>query len=93
MANYNSHSEKRFAAHNLGGKTKTDLKPCCSKTIQTLVANNPMMSCHECKSIIKVFKEENAFNNFVKFCELRGRNIEVAEIEGYKVVIFQSYHP
>ena len=70
-----------------------DLSPCCVKTIHAFAANNPMISCHTCKTMIKCFTNESAFRNFARFCKLRGRKISFAKVDGFWIIFFLSYQP
>jgi hypothetical protein len=70
-----------------GGK---NLSACCIKTLEELVANNPMMACQHCEKIIKRFEEESAFQHYVKFCRSRKRKIEEASYKNYKIILFNK---
>lgn len=67
------------------------LRPCCQETILQHAGYNPMMLCPNCKHIIKCFTREDAFRNYVTFCDSRGRETIVGEFNTYKVVIFKTY--
>lgn len=63
---------------------------CCLDTIKELAQNNPMMACQHCGKIIKCFREESSFNKYALFCESRKRNIQKANYETYKIILFKK---
>ncbi len=69
-----------------------DLSPCCKQTIRTFVINNPMVSCHVCKHIIKCFTDKTAYYNFARFCQLKRRKVRYAELDGYFIIFFPAFH-
>ena len=73
--------------------TEPQLATCCTSTIASHVKYNPMMVCAGCRRLIKCFLDKDAFRNYVKFCESRGRNIELGTYDRHYVVIFKGYEP
>ncbi len=67
------------------------LNKCCLETIDLLSATNEMMVCAGCKQIIKIFREERPFRNYVKFCEGRQRALQTGFYSGAWVAVYQSY--
>ncbi|MBP9708244.1 MAG: hypothetical protein KBD78_11420 [Oligoflexales bacterium] len=49
------------------------LPDCCHQTLDTFVAQNDMMVCHQCRRIIKVFRNEPSFDMFMVFCKSKKR--------------------
>jgi hypothetical protein len=68
-----------------------ELSPCCLKTVQTFVANNPMISCHTCKTMIKSFKDEREFRKFLRFCYIQKRKVSISKFNEYWIVFFRPY--
>lgn len=68
-----------------------DIQPCCMTTIKCHVLHNPMMVCSGCKQIIKCFKDQGAFYNYVTFCKSRRRPIQLGVVEEYFTCAFRSY--
>ena len=71
----------------------SNLRDCCKDTIDTHALYNPMILCQSCKRLIKCFKEEREFRNYVVFCQSRGRRFDVGDHGEYKAVIFENYEP
>ncbi len=69
------------------------IRLCCQQTIAKHAANNPMMVCQDCKHLIKCFRGEAAYRNYITFCNSRKRKIMTGTMEGYLVVVFRSYDP
>ena len=69
------------------------LKECCKETIKAHAQYNPMMLCQVCKHLIKCFKDESQFRNYIIFCESRGRQIFIDSYASYQVVVFRNYEP
>lgn len=69
----------------------SEIPCCCADTIRQHVRMNPMMVCSECKQIIKCFKEERAFQNYLTFCRSRRRPVLMGMIEDHFTVVFKSY--
>ncbi len=67
-----------------------ELRNCCKETVISHAINNPMMMCQTCKYIIKCFKEDKAFRNYVRFCCSSSRKITISEVAGYKVIVFHK---
>jgi hypothetical protein len=65
---------------------------CCHQTIEKLSKCNEMMVCPNCRQIIKVFADEMAYRNFVRFCESRGRIIQKGSHGTLSVITYQSFH-
>ncbi len=68
-----------------------ELPACCQQTIETHAAYNPMIVCQTCKSLLKCFKDGPAFNNYIRFCQSRGRPFKVTDTETYKIISLNSY--
>ena len=68
-----------------------DLSDCCVATIRPHVKFNPMMVCADCKNIIKCFKEERAYQNYLTFCKSRKRPVVTGVVDEYHTVAFRSY--
>lgn len=82
------------SSHSIGMPPKEDsngINHCCVTTVDALSANNSMMVCSECKQIIKTFKDERAYKNYVIFCRGRSRVIQTAFREGQWIVVYHSY--
>ena len=73
------------------GANGTDLKVCCTATIDQHADNNPMMVCSDCKQIIKCFDQERAFRNYKRFCASRHRRILATQHLKWWVIVFKSY--
>ena len=69
------------------------LKDCCKETIIAHAQYNPMMLCQVCKHLIKCFKDDSQFRNYIIFCESRGRQIFIDSFDSYQVVVFRNYEP
>lgn len=67
------------------------LGSCCLETIDLLSATNEMMVCAGCKQIIKTFREERAFRNYVKFCDGRQRSLQTGFYKDNWVAVYRSY--
>jgi hypothetical protein len=52
------------------------LPECCHQTLDTFVAQNDMMVCHQCRRIIKVFRNEPSFDMFMIFCKSKKRMVK-----------------
>jgi hypothetical protein len=74
-----------------GNAPPREIAACCIATIHEHVSCNPMMVCPECKNIIKCFKDERAYDNYLKFCRSRRRPIVTAQVGEYWTVAFRSY--
>lgn len=72
-------------------KSDTGILSCCESTIEKHAEHNPMMVCSDCKQIIKCFREERPYNNYLTFCRSRHRQISYGQVDGLYVVIFKSY--
>ena len=72
--------------------TKDGISPCCHKTMDLLAKNNPMMVCQDCKQMIKVFRSEPPFTNFVRFCHSRHRTIIAGKYRDLWVVTYQAFN-
>lgn len=68
-----------------------NLQECCVHTVTLHAAHNPMMMCPECKQIIKCFRDEKTFRNYVKFCKSRHRKITIARHEDMHIVLYRTY--
>lgn len=68
------------------------ISPCCHQTIDKLAKCNQMMVCPQCRQIIKVFSDDSAYRNFVKFCESRGRMVQKGVHDNLQVVVYPSFH-
>ena len=68
-----------------------EINPCCQETVEVHAINNPIMVCQHCKQLIKCFKDQRAFRNYLVFCKSRGRKVLAGEHQGYYVVVFRSY--
>lgn len=68
-----------------------DLQECCVQTIKHHAANNPMMMCPDCKQIVKCFRDEKTFRNYVKFCKSRHRKIAVTRFGEMQVVLYRTF--
>ena len=80
--------------NSLGVPGKEDvsgINSCCVKTVDALSANNSMMVCPECKQIIKTFKDERAYRNYILFCRGRSRVIQMGYHDNQWVVVYHSY--
>ena len=66
----------------------SQLKSCCTVTIDRLAECNPMMICQQCEYLIKCFVDEVAYKNYVKFCESQKREIVQDSYKDYRVVSF-----
>jgi hypothetical protein len=66
------------------------LLACCVETINKHAEINPILSCQECKFLIKCFTEESQYRNYVKFCRSRGRKVMSAKYDRYWVVVFPT---
>ena len=69
----------------------SDLRDCCTQTIEQHADNNPMMVCSDCKQIIKCFDQERAFRNYKRFCLSRHRRILATQHTKWWVIVFKSY--
>lgn len=72
--------------------TDTIIKDCCRETMDLLSKNNPMMVCQKCKQMIKVFRSEAPFINFVRFCQSRNRTITANRYGDLWVVTYQAFN-
>jgi len=66
------------------------LDPCCAETIDVHSANNMMLVCGSCKKFIKLYKEQAAYRNYIKFCLSRKRKVQTAAYGDFHVVIQPS---
>ena len=69
----------------------TEFPVCCKDTIRKHVDFNPMMACPECRSLIKAFKDKKSFENYIKFCHSRKREILQDEVDGNFVVSYKTF--
>lgn len=67
------------------------LQGCCIQTVKLHAAHNPMMMCPECKQIVKCFRDEKTFRNYVKFCKSRHRKISIARHDDMQIVLYRTY--
>ncbi len=68
-----------------------ELLVCCVHTMDTHASHNAMMVCPQCKQIIKCFEKENAYLNFVRFCESKHRKICTSTYKEKYVVVFHNF--
>jgi hypothetical protein len=69
----------------------TEIPACCAATIRKHVQFNPMMVCSACKQIIKCFKQEREFQNFLTFCRGRKRAVLIGMVEDHHTIVFKSF--
>ena len=50
-----------------------------------------MMVCTGCKQIIKCFRDDKSYRNYVTFCNGRRRAIQTGYVDTYFTVVFKSY--
>ena len=67
------------------------LQSCCADTVKLHSTHNPMMMCPECKQIVKCFRDENTFRNYVRFCKSRHRKISIARHDGMQIVMYRTF--
>ncbi len=72
-------------------KYSDSISACCLSTIDDHAAFNPMIVCQSCMHLIKCFKEKDAFDNYITFCQSRGRSIVTGYHKPYHVVILRRY--
>ena len=78
------------------GSSKNELDPvelsaCCKKTIARHAAFNPMILCSGCQHIIKCFTGQKLYQQYLKFCNSRGRKVLAGCHSPYYVVIYRSF--
>lgn len=78
--------------HKINNQHNEVIGSCCLKTIDIHSNNNRMMVCPECKQIIKCFREEKDFRNYLIFCHSRRRNVKTTIYDNQYVVVFNSYN-
>ena len=76
-------AEEDLSAHNI--------PDCCQETISLHVTHNPMMVCPSCKLLIKCYKDKKQFENYIKFCNSRRREVLTGMIGDYYTVVFNAY--
>lgn len=79
-------ADAQSTAHAFG-----EIPLCCVQTIRAHVRFNPMMVCSACKNIIKCFREEGAFQNYLTFCRSRRRPVLMGVVDEHHTVAFRSY--
>ncbi len=71
--------------------TADAIAPCCREMVDKLAHINPMMVCGECKQIIKTFRDDRAYRNYIKFCNSRNRTYTTGFYSNQWLVIFHAY--
>ena len=51
----------------------------------------PPTFCPDCRALIKVFKDKKAFENYLRFCHSRKREVLQDVIDGHFLVSFKNY--
>jgi hypothetical protein len=69
---------------------KEALQECCTKTIEELAKNNPMISCTSCQALIKCFTDHTAYTNYISFCLSKKRDIMTHVYNDYYIVIYKK---
>jgi hypothetical protein len=69
------------------------LNKCCINSLKKHVDKNTMISCPDCRFIIKCFSGEDQYKNYVMFCKSRQRQIETTKYQDYFIVCYRAYEP
>ena len=79
------------AASGYGADDTRQVSSCCLRVVDALSHINTMMVCSDCKQIIKTFREEKSYRNYLKFCQGRSRVIHTGYYKGQHLVVYHSY--
>lgn len=83
------HNAARLAGFNVDDVSH--INPCCLRIFESLAHINTMMVCSDCKQILKTFREEKAYRNYLKFCQGRSRVVNTGFYKDQWIVVYHSY--
>ena len=67
--------------------TDPQINDCCKNTIELHSAHNQMIVCDKCNELIKLFANEVAYRNYIKYCKSKGRETITGKHFDFNVVI------
>lgn len=71
--------------------TFVDSLSCCAGAVDEHAEMNPIMVCGECRFIIKCFRQERPFKNFLHFCHSKQRKVVASKYKGFFIATYYAH--